>query len=221
MSTILPAILQAFQESGTPVLKLVSAAFPALQGLQLDGMSVAHADLGSLSACGQLTRLTLLSRQLQQSEAESTSLSPLSAVSSLRQLSVVSTDTSIAAGLTQLTGLSLTCRHQRVAQCLGPVSGLTQIQHLELSSVEYTVAAEGLLSVLTSSKQLTSLILHYDILQAGFDALLTHAPQLISLACSGLFLKEDRSASPCSWQELVMMHQSSYAETLHASPQAA
>jgi hypothetical protein len=121
------------------VLELASASFPALQSVKLCQMLVARADLGSLSACSQLARLDLHSCQLQQT---SSTLSPLSAVYSLRQLSVLDTDSSIAAGLTQLTGLSLTCVHQQVAECLGPISGLTQLQHLELSSAGDGITAD-------------------------------------------------------------------------------
>jgi hypothetical protein len=101
--------LQYFPEGSTPVLELASAAFPALQSLKLCNVSVTRADLGSLSACTQLSSLQLGSCQLQQAGASS-NLSPLSALHSLRQLSFVNTSnagSSIAAGLTQLAGLCL------------------------------------------------------------------------------------------------------------------
>jgi hypothetical protein len=74
------------------------------------------------------------------------------------------------------------------------------------------------LSILTSCQHLTSLALNYAIRQAEFDILLTYAPQLISFTCSGLHLVEDRSASPCSWKELVMLTCSVNAESLACIP---
>jgi hypothetical protein len=102
----------------TPVLQLVSAAFPALQSVKLSPMSFARADLGSLSACTQLVHLTPLNCQLHQSEADSIT-SPLSAVNSLRQLSLQGTDSSITAGLTSLTGLSLVNGHHHLLTVWG------------------------------------------------------------------------------------------------------
>jgi hypothetical protein len=80
------------------------------------------------------------------------------------------------------------------------------------------ISAEVLLSILTSLKQPTSLVLNYIIQQAAFDALLTHAPQLTSFTCSELYLEEDRSASPCSWKELVMNYQGLDTQTLARIP---
>jgi hypothetical protein len=73
-------------------------------------------------------------------------------------------------------------------------------------------------SILSSCKQLTSLTLDFYIGQAEFDALLTHGTQLTSLTCSYLYLSEDRSASPCSWTELVMTQQEVDAKTLACLP---
>jgi hypothetical protein len=180
--------LQDLPEHSTPVLKLVVSAFPALQSLKLEGMPVSRTDLGSLSACSQLVCLDLQSCELQQSEAESITTLPLSALHSLRQLSVSSMYSSLAAGLTQLTGLSLVGGHGILDECLGHVSGLTQLQHLELRTAETAIPAAALQPVLTSLQQLTSLALHYTIRQAAFDALLTHAPHLTSfhLPCPAL-----------------------------------
>jgi hypothetical protein len=95
---------------------------------------------------------------------------------------------------------------------------LTQLQHLELSSAEYSGTAEDLVSILTSLEQLTSLALNYAVHQSELDALLTHAPQLTSFTCSYMFLTEDRSASPCSWKELVITHDIFRAQTLARTP---
>jgi hypothetical protein len=215
--------LQYFPEGSTPVLKLVSTALPALQSVELDSMLIAHADLGSLAACTQLLRLNLCYCQLQQSEADSTT-SPLSALHSLRQLSLWYTDRSLAAGLTQLTGLRLGSKRQTVAECLEHITDLTQLQDLKLEDPwpfpREGVSAEEVTSILTSLKQLTSLALHYTIQQSEFDALLTHGSQLTSLTCRRLDLSEDRSASPCSCTELVIEHQRFNAETLAYIPTA-
>jgi hypothetical protein len=89
---------------------------------------------------------------------------------------------------------------------------------LELSSPDVRLTAELVVSILTSLKQLTSLALNYEIFQAEFDALLENAPQLISFTCKRLNLEEDRSASPCSWKELVMKRQGLDVETLARIP---
>jgi hypothetical protein len=185
------------------VLKLVSTAFPALQYVTLSEVSVTHADLGSLSVYSQLSSLVLLSCEVQQTEASST-MSPLSALHSLRHLTVQNTTSSIVAGLTQLSGLSLGGEHATVAECVGHITGLTQLQSLRLGGSSDDLTSEDVESILTSLKQLTSLALNYSLNQAHFDALLTHAPQLTSFTCIHLRLEEDRSASPCSWTELVI-----------------
>jgi hypothetical protein len=199
------AKLQSFPEGSTPVLKLVSTAFPALQSVDLSGMLITRADLGSLSACSQLSRLNLHC-ELQQSEAESITTSPLSALHSLRQLSADCTDSSIVAGLTQLTALDFWC-DQLEGTVVGYITGLTQLQELELGSQADEISADLLLSILESCKQLSSLTLYYFLRQPEFDALLTHAPQLTSFRCTHLFLSEDRSALPCSWKELSLQTQ--------------
>jgi hypothetical protein len=192
---------------------------PSLQSLTLSHMSVTRAELGfNLSACSQLSSLNLLFCQLQQIPGPASTTPPSSVVPSLRQLSLWETDSSIIAGLTQLTGLSLGCGHQQAAECLGHVTGLTQLQHLELGSAECDITAEEVLSILTSLQQLASLALNYTLHQPEFDALLTHAPQLTSVTCIGLHLSEDRSASPCSWKELIMKYQDFNAETLACLP---
>jgi hypothetical protein len=106
-----------------------------------------------------------------------------------------------------------------VAECLQHIVGLTQLQELELRS-KGGITAQEVTSILTSLKQLTSLALVYNIEQPVFDALLTHAPQLTSFSCNRLSLKQDRSASPCSWKELVMDYQDFDAETLACLPSA-
>jgi hypothetical protein len=143
--------------------------------------------------------------------------SPLSALHSLRQLSVLETDSSIAAGLTQLTGLSLAYLDQEVAESLWHISGLTSLQVLQLDTAG-DIAAEQIQCILSSCKQLTSLDLNSAVRQPEFDALLTHAPQLTRLTCRCLYLWEDRSAFPCSWRELVMKHQGFDSETVACLP---
>jgi hypothetical protein len=166
-------------------------------------MSVTWADLSSLSACSQLSSLELNSCQVQAAGPDSIT-SPLSAVRSLTQLSVIDAPTSIAASLTQLTGLSVVSDRETVGECLGHIKRLTQLQKLELDSTDCEITAGQVVSILTSLKQLTSLALYYLIHQKAFDALLTHAPQLTSFTCDALFLKQGRSACPCSWKELIV-----------------
>jgi hypothetical protein len=133
-------------------------------------------------------------------------MSPLSALRSLRQLLLEDTDTSIVAGLTQLTGLMLQHAGAILDECLEHISGMTQLQLLQLDTRDF-LNHEHVLSILTSLKQLTSLTLNYTMYQEEFDALLTHAPQLTSFTCNALYLEGDRSASPCSWKELVIVDQ--------------
>jgi hypothetical protein len=169
-------------------------------------MSVNRADLSSLSACSQLSCLELSGCQVQQTGANSI-IHPLSALQSLKKLSLCSTNSSVSAGLTQLTGLSLWSIQETVAEYLGHISGLTQLQKLELGPDQDwgsgDISAEEVTCILTSLQQLTSLALYYDIHQPEFDALLTHGTQLTSFTCSMLLPSEDGSAAPCSWKELV------------------
>jgi hypothetical protein len=204
------------------VLKLVSTTFPALQSIWLRGISVTRADLGSLSACSQLSSLKLNWCKLQQAGPSST-ISPLSALHSLRRLWVAQTEgvtSSFVVGLTQLTGLTFGCDHKQetMAQCLGHILSLTQLQGLELAGPKAKVTAKEVTCILTSLNQLTSLNLHHGVHQPEFDALLTHGTHLTSLTCSELHLDEDRSESPCSWKELVIDREVFNAETLALLP---
>jgi hypothetical protein len=172
--------MQGFPDGSTPA-KLVASAFPALQKLEIIDITLSYADISSLTACSQLSSLTLRTFQVQPIAGAGRS-SPLSAVASLRQLSVHYTLSSI-------------------------VAGLTQLHHLELRGAQFAVTLEEFRPILAACKQLTSLTLDYTLVQGPFDALLTHAPQLTSLTCSSLDLHEDRSASPCSLKELVFTRQ--------------
>jgi hypothetical protein len=91
---------------------------------------------------------------------------------------------------------------------------------LELSSGGHSLSADEVRSILTSLQQLTSLDLESTIHQPEFDVLLTHGTQLTSLTCTGLYLSEDRSASSCSWKELVMNNQGFDAATFAYMPTA-
>jgi hypothetical protein len=187
--------------------------------LKLNYMPVAHSDLGSISACSHLSSLQLLYCQVEQMGTSNT-LSPLSALCSLKQLSLWDTDSSIAAGLAQLTGLSVVSEHRTSGLCLEHIDGLTQLQHLHLGGPRGGIAAEQLADIFITCQQLTSLALCYSIQQPEFDALLTHGTQLTLFTCHRLNLEEDRSAWPCSWQELVIEHQELDAETLAYIPTA-
>jgi hypothetical protein len=148
-------------------------------------------------------------------------MSPLSALNSLRQLFFDMTKSSIAAGLTQLTSLSIVGDRETVPQCLGHIISCTQLQDLQLETEDDPfITPEQITRILTSCKQLTSLTVDYPLFQAEFDALLTHGPQLTRLTCGDLHLTEDRSATPCSLKELVMMTEDPNAETLAYIPTA-
>jgi hypothetical protein len=158
-------------------------------------MSVTDADFSSFAACSQLFSLELWNCQLVRTWPYST-LSPLCAANSLRQLTFTDTDSCyrIASGLTQLTGLTLGSIHDPVGCCVCHITGLTQLQHLELSCDDHMISAERVTDILTSLQQLRSLELNCMIYQAEFDALLTHGTQLTSFTCSYLFLEEDLAA---------------------------
>jgi hypothetical protein len=128
-----------------------------------------------------------------------------------------STTSSIAAGLTQLTGLCLKFQPgetvETVAKSLGHIRGSTQLQDLELcyptdlmypANAMKIISARALASIFSNHGHLTSLSVGGKIEQPEFDILLTHAPHLTSLVCNYLHLSEDRSASPCNWEELIV-----------------
>jgi hypothetical protein len=97
---------------------------------------------------------------------------------------------------------------------------LTQLRELELDMMG-DITAKQVVSLLTPLKQLTSLALHYTICREAFDALLRHAPQLTSFTCTDLaYLDQDRSASPCSWKELVFTDSTLEASALAYLPTA-
>jgi hypothetical protein len=175
-------------------------------------------DLSSLAACSQLADLMLCDCHLQQPK-RSSNASPLSSVHSLRQLSLNYTRSSIAAGLTQLTGLRLGSRHETEAECVEHISGLTQLQTLRMGHTgSNTLSTETIASIATAHTQLTSLALDHSVCQPDFDVLLTHATQLTSFTCYSLLLGQDRSASLCSWKELIVTYGEFDAEVLTYIP---
>jgi hypothetical protein len=82
---------------------------------------------------------------------------------------------------------------------------LDHLVDLELGSTACSkITGSALRSILTTHAHLTRLCVEHEIGQPEFDALLTSGAQLTSVTCMSLHLSEDRSASPCSWEELAV-----------------
>jgi hypothetical protein len=102
--------------------------------------------------------------------------------------------------------LSLGSTSESPPKRLANISGLTQLQQLGYSAAcgLHGVFAAGVVKqVCTTFSQLRSLVLYGTVHQAGIDVLLAHATHLHHLTVGALYITQDRSASPCSWQELV------------------
>jgi hypothetical protein len=161
--------------------------------------------MGQLSICTQLSCLSLIRCQLPQSAGTAAAENPLAALASLRQLDVKGTNIKIARGLTQLTSLCLSSSATPVADLLPDISGMSQLQQLELEAGDIIGSKpHQIQSILAISPQLTSLKLREPIKQEAFDALLAHGTRLTSLTCNVLHLTEDRSQSACNWKELTL-----------------
>jgi hypothetical protein len=131
---------------------------------------------------------------------------------SLRQLYLGGISSSFAAGLTQLTSLSLGSNQEPPSQRLANISAVTQLQYLEYQAAwgAHGCLADGLVKhICTTFTQLRSLALRGIVSQADFDVLLAHGTHLTHLTVGDLEYCEDRSASPCSWKELAVEKQQS------------
>jgi hypothetical protein len=169
-------------------------------------MPLTHKDLSQLASCTQLCRLHLNSCQLpQNSAATANAESPLAALASLRQLTLEDTRNTLVQGAKQLTSLSIMSDKDTQAELGAMLSGMSNLQQLELSTRASLSSAATLQLVLSNTMHLRSLTLSSSgVDQQGFDTLLAHAPQLTQLTCQYLILTEDRSQSACNLQELVL-----------------
>jgi hypothetical protein len=205
---MLASFLQGFPKPGAHV-QLLPSAFPALQRLELADMSLNHADLSNLSAFSCLSSLKLNICNTISTDPSSSSC--FATMSSLRQLCIDGIDSNIVSGLTQLTSLTLgRSTPNTIAHSLANIIDLTQLQQLELplACKAWGTAAQypaGLVSrISTTFTQLRSLALNSTLSQGELDVLLAHGTHLTHLTVGGLNLSKDRSASPCSWKELVV-----------------
>jgi hypothetical protein len=158
----------------------------------------------NLAACSCLSSLKLSNCNVITTPPGTSS--PLATIGSLRQLCLGGASSSFAAGLAQLTSLSVGSS-ELPSKRLANISGLTQLQHLEYPAAASTDGWYGFRKVkhvCTTFTQLRSLALCGKVSQADFDVLLAHASHLTHLTVKELYLKQDRSASPCSWKELVV-----------------
>jgi hypothetical protein len=181
-------------------VKLVAAAFPALQRLELGHVSLNWEDLHALTSCSQLSSLQMEMCAL---PATATATNPLAALASLKELHVAKTSSLVAKGLAQLTSLCLHSNTEFLSQLIRSLDGMQQLQQLELHGSDYELPAVVVTQLFSAVPQLQGLRLGSIIRQQAFDALLAHATQLTHLTCKDLFLSEDRSQSACSWKELV------------------
>jgi hypothetical protein len=204
--------LQGPTGTSTPA-KLISAAFPALQRLELVQLSLDWKDLHALTSCPQLSCLVLDTCTL---PAAAPATNPLAALASLRELHVTETCSSIAQGLTQVTSLYLHSETDTLSQLvIHRLKGMLQLQQLELGGADNDVPAAVVAQLFSASPHLAGLTLFTTISQQAFDALLAHATQLTRLACQRLYLSQDRSQSACSWKELVVADHCCIATLAH------
>jgi hypothetical protein len=191
----------------TGTAKLVAAAFLALKSLCLFEVDTTASDLGQLSGCTQLSRLTLSNCSIAGARAQGPGSSPLKALTSLRELVVCNMPSALAAGATQLTSLKLTDNLMKLAAGL---SGMSNLQQLELGDWGTNcdpAPAEALQVVLIYCPKLSQLTLHARMEQPQFEVLVKHAPQLTDFTCNCLYLSEDMSQSACSLKTLYMQWQ--------------
>jgi hypothetical protein len=197
------SLLQGSFGTQTPA-KLVAAAFPALTHLHLEDVDLTATDLRHLSSCTQLSYVRTIRCSMVGTPAGGPGSSPLSTVISLRQLIVRDTPSALVKGVTQLTNLKLTVRQDTLGQLAAAVSGMSNLQQLELLGSNNGITMPALQLVLPSCATLRKLILHAGIDQQQFVVLLRHAPQLTHFTCYSLTLTEDMSRTACSLKELVV-----------------
>jgi hypothetical protein len=207
--------LQGPTGTSTPA-KLIAAAFPALQRLELLQVSLKWTDLHALTSCSQLSCLRVDNCAF---PATAPAINPLAALASLRELHALQTNSFIAQGLTQLTSLCLHSETDTLSQLImHRLGGMPQLQQLDLGSTDNHVPAAMVAQLFSALPHLTGLSLYNIIRQQAFDALLAHATQLTRFTCLGLDLLHDRSQSACSWKELVVTGYSCLARTLAHLP---
>jgi hypothetical protein len=188
--------------------QLVTTAFPELRRLELVHMRLTSEDLTNLSACSQLSGLTLSYCQIPPPASASES-SPLTSLTNLRQLDVKFTRTSVAKGLTQLTNLGLLSRQDSMETVALVLGGMSNLQQLTLQTTGNLLGDGGYLhqAVVPIFARLRSLHLERVLLyNRELGALLTHAGQLTRLSCAGMYVYpgDDSSLPACNWQELYV-----------------
>jgi hypothetical protein len=171
-------------------------------------MSIAITDLNHLAACIQLSSLAFWLCQL---PALPVGQNPLTALISLKDLTISVSEISCVKGLTQLTSFHLRRSDHSVDEVLTSLAGCSQLQELELCFPDYemgpehVVKSEHVQRIIAISSQLRSLSFCHMVDQQQFDVLLTHGTQLTSLTCGSLDLEEDRSQSACSLKSVTLV----------------
>jgi hypothetical protein len=139
-------------------------------------------------------------------------------LTSLRELVNHNVPSALVEGVTQLTSLQLTTRTDTLAELAALLSGMSNLQQLELGGSNNNIPAESLQLMLSTCTQLRKLTLHARIDQRQFEVLLRIAPQLTHFACRCLILTDDMSQAACSLSELVLHCQSENIGTLAYLP---
>jgi hypothetical protein len=178
-------------------------------------MSVAITDLNHLAASTQLSSLTFWCCQL---PALPTGQNPLTALASLKDLTISASEISCVKGLTQLASFHLCHSRHSADQVLTSLAGCTQLQELELYFRDLEVGPQHVQRSIAISSQLRSLAFCHIVDQQQFDVLLTHGTQLASVTLQDLYLKEDRSMSACSWKSVTITKRRHILEVLANMP---
>jgi hypothetical protein len=214
-TTFLSLRVQGSLRTSTPA-KLAATAFPALQRVELEQVSLNWDDLHALAAFSQLSSLSVDGCALPETAPAD---NPLAAIASLKELHVTATSSLIARSLTQLTSLHLHSGTDHVSQLImHRLNGMQQLQQLDLQGSDNKLTAVLVAQLFSAVPHLKDVTLGNIIKQQAFDALLAHATQLTRLTCRRLELSEDRSQSACSWKELLVTHCSCTARTLAYLP---
>jgi hypothetical protein len=99
------------------------------------------------------------------------------------------------------------------------LSGMAQLQQLTLKAAAWrSFVPAHIQPFIPTIAQLRSFSLQAEIDQEGFDVLLAHATQLTYLSCDWLELAQDRSASACTWREVVIAQAHHSLDTLAHLP---
>jgi hypothetical protein len=182
--------------------------FPCLTALDLAYVRLGQAEaLSALRSLSHLTSLQLYKCRMDDS-AVASSAQMLQGLSGLRQLWLDSMPSSLAAGLTQLTGLQLPFRHatETFSSAVEVILGLPQLLTLELgnSHVEtgHALDPQLLSQLLTTCSLLQDLTLGGRLDQQGLDAVLTLGTHLTSLRTNRVLTAHSTARSMCTLKAL-------------------